>query len=355
MSTWNQYTQGMRLGMDQRRNALSQNVEKEKRDRIEELRNILSGAYQPATPEIPEAPTVGITAPGQDPIMHQAIPARPEGIDYGALYEAGFGPEALGMQQKIMTATGTAPSGVKEYKYFKSLPDDKARAEYLAVKRAQQFLDTGSRFVAPSQLDPTVTQPVADKELSPSQEIEYIQNAARERAASTAIGSAQGAAESELRDVEATLPRLKEVVATLSELGHRATYTYAGQGADFIARQSGMGIPESAVARREYMSVVDNEILPLLKQTFGAAFTVQEGESLRATLGDPNASPEEKDAVLKSFIGSKIANLETKRRRVGKGTGGKNVGDIIPGPDGRKYIIRTLKADGTPDDVELAK
>jgi hypothetical protein len=32
-----------------------------------------------------------------------------------------------------------------------------------------------------------------------------------------------------------------------------------------------------------------------------------------------------------------------------------SIGNLVTGPDGRRYVIRSLKADGTPDDVELVK
>jgi len=130
-------------------------------------------------------------------------------------------------------------------------------------------------------------------------------------------GAALGEAKTKLETLKANLPRLKTVVKQLSKLGKKATYTYLGQGLDFAGRQAGI-TTEGAIARKEYISKVDNEILPLLKQTFGAAFTVKEGESLKATLGDPNASPEEKDAVLRSFIDSKNAQIETMQRRAGE-------------------------------------
>jgi len=111
MSTWNQYTQGMRLGMDQRKNALSQNVEKEKRDRIEELRNILSGAYQPATPALPPEMQEGPVQPTET----MPYPAEPGRMDmqaaYGDMFQQGFGLEALKMQaeqQKLAQSRGAS-------------------------------------------------------------------------------------------------------------------------------------------------------------------------------------------------------------------------------------------------------
>ena len=128
-------------------------------------------------------------------------------------------------------------------------------------------------------------------------------------------GKAFGEAEASLADMEATMPRLQTVVGELRTLGNKATYTMVGQGVNTARRQAGMGVGEGAVARKEYISKVDNEILPLLRQTFGAQFTQKEGESLKATLGDPNASPEEKNAVLASFIETKKGQIEALKRR----------------------------------------
>ena len=55
--------------------------------------------------------------------------------------------------------------------------------------------------------------------------------------------------------------------------------------------------------------------MPLLRDTFGAQFTEREGESLKATLGSPNVSPKEKDAVLRSFIKQKKRNIQDLRRQ----------------------------------------
>ena len=64
-------------------------------------------------------------------------------------------------------------------------------------------------------------------------------------------------------------------------------------------------------------SIVNNQVLPLLKPTFGGAFTVQEGDALKATLGDPDASPEQKVAQLNSFIDAKEREIQTKERELG--------------------------------------
>lgn len=131
-----------------------------------------------------------------------------------------------------------------------------------------------------------------------------------------ASGKEGGLAEARLADYEAALPHLEQVVTDLSALGKKATYTLAGQAWDSAKRQLGMDVGEGATARVEYMKKVDNEVLPLLRQTFGAQFTLQEGRDLRTTLGDPDLSPAEKDAALVAFIDAQRAKIETATRRV---------------------------------------
>lgn len=151
---------------------------------------------------------------------------------------------------------------------------------------------------------------------------QYSPNLQGQIAGARAIGSETGKATGEavtgLKDIQSQMPNLEKLATDLSELGKKATYTKTGQAVDITKRQLGMDVGTGAIARKEYISKVDNEVLPLLRQTFGAAFTMKEGESLRATLGDPDASPAEKDAVLRSFIQTKKAQVESLKRRTGE-------------------------------------
>ncbi len=178
--------------------------------------------------------------------------------------------------------------------------------------RPNKMLDLGNQYVA---VNPMTNQPVGayEKGLGPDQTTEY--KSAVKVAEKT--GTATGEATTQLADREAGLPHLEVLVQELEGLGEKATYTSAGQLANATKRQLGLDVGEGAIARKEYISKVDNEILPLLRETFGAQFTATEGESLKATLGDKDASPEEKSAVLRSFIATKRAQIKTLHRRVG--------------------------------------
>jgi hypothetical protein len=131
-------------------------------------------------------------------------------------------------------------------------------------------------------------------------------------------GKGIGEAQATYQSMISKMPGLEYTVKRLDDLAERATYTLAGQGLDAGIRQLGMEPREAAVARADYISTVDNQILPLLRDTFGAQFTQKEGETLRATLGNPDVSPKEKQAILKSFIEQKRRDIEALARQTGQ-------------------------------------
>jgi hypothetical protein len=133
-----------------------------------------------------------------------------------------------------------------------------------------------------------------------------------------AVGGAQGDAAASYNSMSSKMPGLETVVKKLDDLSTKATYTAAGQMYDLGRKQIGMDPREAAVARAEYISTVDNQVLPLLRDTFGAAFTQKEGDTLRATLGDPDKSPQEKQVVLKSAIEPKRRDLQALAAQSGQ-------------------------------------
>lgn len=118
---------------------------------------------------------------------------------------------------------------------------------------------------------------------------------------------------SELGEMQRNIQGLRVTIDQLSALSDAATYTALGQVGNEIRKQLGLDPSEGAVARTEYIAVVDNQILPLLKETFGTAFTAAEGDTLRATLGDPNKTPAEKKVVLNAFIAQKERDLAARQ------------------------------------------
>lgn len=158
-----------------------------------------------------------------------------------------------------------------------------------------------------------------------------------DRSSGGAAGKAQGEATANLDSMNANMPGLEATVKQLSALSEQATYTPGGKLMDTAMRWADMEPREAAVARTKYMAIVDNQVLPLLRETFGAQFTVQEGESLRATLGAPDATPTEKKAVLDAFIEQKRRNIAALGAQTGQtaplpegGSGGWTVKKVSP-------------------------
>jgi hypothetical protein len=132
-----------------------------------------------------------------------------------------------------------------------------------------------------------------------------------------AEASSQGVALSDLKKAEAGLPGVEEVVAKLRGLSSTATFTTTGRVFNTVAKELGFGATKGATARAAYQGTIDNQVLPLLKQTFGAAMTEGEGKRLADTLGDVNAAPEEKQAQLDAFIDSQRRQIESLKRETG--------------------------------------
>lgn len=126
----------------------------------------------------------------------------------------------------------------------------------------------------------------------------------------------EGTIFNELSRSKAALPGLSNVVDQLRQLTPIATSTIGGNIFDQAVKQTGFGSTKGATAKAKFIAIINNQVLPLLKETFGAAFTVQEGESLKATMGDPDASPDEKMAQLDAFIAQKTRDIETKQTQL---------------------------------------
>ncbi len=117
-------------------------------------------------------------------------------------------------------------------------------------------------------------------------------------------------------DMASKMPQIVRNVDRLNQLADTATYTELGKLTDSARRQLGLPVGTGATARAEYIAIIDNQILPLLRNTFGAQFTEREGQTLRATLGDVNKSPAERKAILKSFVNQKMENIDALGQKI---------------------------------------
>lgn len=213
----------------------------------------------------------------------------------------------LGDQLKAADAGADLPANIREWEYFNQLTPEE-QAQYLVMKRSNPYLDIGTGFVQPN--------PVAPGTANGPEIVKDNFTPAYDSAEGTATAKADVETKVAFDSLNSKLPGLKSVVAELGDLADKATYTTAGKLWDEVVRETGNLPTEGAQARTKYMSMVDNQVLPLLRDTFGAAFTVSEGESLRATLGAPDKTPAEKKAVLEAFIEQKVRDLEALQSRV---------------------------------------
>ena len=172
------------------------------------------------------------------------------------------------------------------------------------------------------------TERIAGDEDVQDQVITYLDRSEQVKSRARELGKSQGLAVTEYEEMNAMLPMLEQSVKDLTELANVATYTTAGRVFDTAAKELGFGSPEGATARAKLIAIADNQILPLLRQTFGAAFTEKEGERLRKTLIDENATPEAKQAQLETYIEMKRREVEAKRGRAGVESGGISLDDL---------------------------
>jgi len=122
--------------------------------------------------------------------------------------------------------------------------------------------------------------------------------------------------EEQLRNLEANLPALQEMVTELHDLANKATYTATGRAINKAQTELFGRSTQGDVAAKGYETRVNQNLLPLLRQTFGSAFTEKDREQLQKTLGDPTAHPDIKHDALQSFIRNKQREIESKRRKI---------------------------------------
>lgn len=240
--------------------------------------------------------------------LRSTFPDLAEAVNAGMPLDAAWN-EAMKRSQPGYGQQDVAetPANIREWQVFNAMTPEEQSA-YLRMKRANPYLDVGTGYVSPDPINPggTVGAPIAKDNFTP----------AYDAAAGGAAAKVDVANEDAYESLKSKLPGLKTVIGELSGLAKTATYTQTGQLIDNAMRETGMEPGEAAVARTKYIAMVDNQVLPLLRDTFGAAFTVKEGETLRATLGDPNKSPAEKQVILEAFIEQKVRDLEALQSRV---------------------------------------
>jgi len=143
--------------------------------------------------------------------------------------------------------------------------------------------------------------------------------------------------------MEANLPTIMDTVETLEGLADTATYTGVGRVFNGLVKELGLPQPRGADARAEYIATVRNALLPLLRATFGSAFTEKEGDKLLETLGDVNSTPSQKKSELRAFVVNKEREIRTQKRVVNRAE--RRVGGAIGEVDDIDSEILMLEAE----------
>ncbi|HEX9595600.1 MAG TPA: hypothetical protein VF982_01880 [Anaerolineales bacterium] len=254
------------------------------------------------------------------------------------------------MHRSINRGGSQEPAGVRE---FESMTKGLSEEEVEMARRVNLGLAPRAGSSATERIadDPELGRRVADLERQTSAAGEEGKLGAQ-LALKPKIQEAVKAAEIKARErgeilseydrAQASMPGLVEVVNKLKTLSDVATYTKSGQAFDVLSKELGFGATVGATARAKMESMVNNQILPLLRDTFGAQFTEKEGESLRKTMLDINAAPEQKKEILNSFIEQKMRDLEMKRGRAKGADGDQRSGESEP-PKSNQDRIQKLR------------
>lgn len=232
---------------------------------------------------------------------------------------------ALPNEQRLAVIKGLQPG--TDQRFFESLlvglpPEERERANQIRLRllpgatgsAAQTITELGTADVV-AQTEETLAAGREEGRLQAQQELlPAIRGAIRQAEKES---TDRGETFTDLARAKAALPGLKEVTNKLKLLADVATVTLVGRSFDFLTRELGFGANKGATARSTMRAIVDNQVLPLLRDTFGAAFTKEEGDSLRNTLLDQNTAPEQMKATLDAFIDQKVRNIETKEAELG--------------------------------------
>jgi len=206
---------------------------------------------------------------------------------------------------KIEAAGGSA---------FAKTSGEQAALEETSEQRAvREAAEAAAKLEAEKEVELAAKEEEYKIELANEPEIEKRMAQARIE------GKARGEDKDTLANLEATLPNFENLVGRLGKLADTATYTTSGRITNAGFRELGFSVPDGADDRASYIAIANNEVLPLLRQMLGPAFTEGEGERVLALLGNPNNSPSEKQAELAAFMEAKKNQVSMLQRKLSSG------------------------------------
>jgi len=163
--------QGMRVGQgfqeDRRQQALRKQQE-------QAFQGLLADPSLNLPPQVRQIAQAAGPSSGLEFLMKQADPANGLERQYKEAQIAKLKREAAN--------GGEQPSNVREWQYFQSLSPEQ-KQQYLTMKRAEKWLDTGTQFVSPSPGNPQGTPRTVDKNVAEEQRLKQSGEAAGKAAA----------------------------------------------------------------------------------------------------------------------------------------------------------------------------
>lgn len=262
-----------------------QNAQTE-RERQSALARLFGGAGGQAVPE-------GQFGAPTPPMQPQEMLMRAAQIDPNQ-----FGSVAL---KAMAGGGGEAPSNVREYQYFQSLPQDQQN-EYLRVKRAQQVIDYGGGFGA---LDPRtgVVAPIMDKTLAPAD--------LPETKAAQALAVEDAKLQSDLNKKAKNANNTLDIISTAEALLPKATGSGLGALADI--GKSAVGISDEQTQANSKLKLYSGWMVSNVPRMEGpqSDFDVQNYKSMAADVGNSKLPIEDRLSALEGLkmIQQKYANL----------------------------------------------
>lgn len=116
---------------------------------------------------------------------------------------------------------GEAPMNVREWEYFKKLPEQEQQ-QYLTMKRSQQFLDTGTGFVRPNTVNPNA---------APVQQVQKdIAGAEQQKVVGRETGERQMQAPKAVASLQASDAKTDLVLSTLADARAKVSKWSTGVG-----------------------------------------------------------------------------------------------------------------------------
>lgn len=212
----------------------------------------------------------------------------------------------------------------REFQQFAAMPEETEQQKLLkkqfgrligaeskaaGLDERLQFEKDKQQIVGDIKVEQDVVKAGGSEEAKLKKQLKFKPEIMRAVKAAELEAKGRGESANDLIKRKAAMPGLEKVVGELKVLADEATFTLTGKAFNAIAKQFGYST-KGGTARASMVAMVDNQVLPLLKPIFGAAFTENEGTRLRNAFLDPDSTPESRKVSLDAFLGQMKRNVE---------------------------------------------